>query len=127
MKTDRQSLGSKGEDLAVKFLRQKGFRVLYRNYRIGKAEIDIIALDENDLIMTEVKSVYTLGCGYAEEHINRKKKLMLIRAAYKIFDLLPALAGKNIRFDVVVINFDKYPATIRHYPGAFWQQSADLR
>jgi putative endonuclease len=127
MKTNRQNLGRTGEDLAVNYLQQKGFRILDRNFRIGKAEIDIIALEQEELIIVEVKSVCTIRYGYGEEHISEKKKRMLIRAAYGYLNLFPTLTGKNLRFDVLIVNFDCYPATIKHYRGAFWQKSANLR
>jgi putative endonuclease len=123
MKTCRQSLGQCGEDLAVQYLRQRGYKILKQNFRIGRAEIDIIALDQDDLILVEVKSIRTNCFGQGEEHITSRKKVMLIRAAYRFLDLFPAMSGKNLRFDVMVTDFTAFPAVIRHYQGAFWQQS----
>ena len=123
MKTYRQNLGQSGEDLAVQYLRQKGYKILKRNYRIGRAEIDIIALDQDELVLIEVKSIRTNRFGQGEEHITSRKKIMLIRAAYRFLDYFPEMSGKNLRFDVMVIDFTCFPAGIRHYQGAFWQQS----
>ena len=44
MGKERQSVGRKGEELAARYLAEKGFRVLERNYRAYRGEIDIIAL-----------------------------------------------------------------------------------
>ena len=123
MKTQRQNLGKSGEDLAVQYLRQKGYKILKRNFRIGRAEIDIIALDQGDLILVEVKSIRTNRFGQGEEHITSRKKTMLIRAAYRFLDFFPAMSGRNLRFDVIVLDFTGFPAGIRHYQAAFWQQS----
>ncbi len=127
MKTLRQSLGQTGEDLAVQYLQQKGYKILERNYRIAKAEIDIIALDQDDLIIVEVKSIRTDRYGPGEERITSRKKTKLIIAAYGFLDFFPAFSEKNLRFDVIVINFTCYPATIEHYQSAFWQQPEDQR
>ena len=123
MKNSRQSLGKMGEDIASDYLQQKGYTILQRNWRSGKAEIDIIALDKEDLVMVEVKSVHTLRCGHGEERISRRKRTMLILAAYGFLELFPAMSKKNLRFDVIIINFTSYPANIAHYQSAFWQQT----
>ena len=127
MKTLRQNLGRAGEELAVRYLQQKGYEILQRNYRIGKAEIDIIALDSDDLVIAEVKSIHTIRFGRGEEHITKRKKTMLIMATYGFLDIFPLPSGKNLRFDVLVIDFTRFPAGIEHYQGAFWQRTEDLR
>jgi putative endonuclease len=127
MKTNRQNLGRKGEDLAARYLSQQGYKILHRNYRIGKAEIDIIALDNDDLVIVEVKSVRTTFFGSGVENITRRKKTMLILAAYAFLELYPAVETKNLRFDVIAIDFTCHPAVIRHYQAAFWQQTDNLQ
>ena len=47
--------GRKGEDLAVECYHKQGFTILKRNYRFGRAEVDIIAQKENTLAVIEVK------------------------------------------------------------------------
>ena len=49
-------LGKKGELFAVQYLQKKGYRILERNWRYLKAEIDIIALFENTVVIVEVKN-----------------------------------------------------------------------
>lgn len=126
MKTYRQNLGKTGEDLAVRYLQQKGYEILRRNYRIGKAEIDIIAMDRDDLVIAEVKSIRTLRFGRGEEHVTKRKKTILIMAAYGFLDIFPLASRKNLRFDVLVIDFSCFPAAIEHYQSAFWQRTEDL-
>jgi putative endonuclease len=125
MRTSRQNLGQKGEDLAVGYLVQKGYTVLERNFRIKRAEIDIVCMHENELVLVEVKSVRASDWGCGEERINVKKRKMLIRASYALVDLYQDYSGKNIRFDVIVIDFLKYPASVHHYPSAFWQEPGE--
>lgn len=53
---DRQQLGRDGEDAAVSFLRERGMRVIARNWRCRHGEIDIVALDDTVLVFCEVKT-----------------------------------------------------------------------
>ncbi len=49
-------IGKKGEDIAVEFLKKKGYSILERNYRKQYAEIDIVAISNNILVCVEVKT-----------------------------------------------------------------------
>ena len=51
---EHNDLGRKAEDIAENFLKEKGYQVISRNYRYQKAEIDIIAKFENQIIIVEV-------------------------------------------------------------------------
>jgi len=53
---DHNDLGKLAEDLAVQFLQENGYKILVRNFRYQKAEIDIIAEKDNLIIVTEVKA-----------------------------------------------------------------------
>jgi len=53
--TDSRELGQWGEDLAKSALERMGWRILDRNVRIGGGELDIVALDGNELVMVEVR------------------------------------------------------------------------
>ena len=53
---DHNDFGKKGEQIAVDYLRGKGFRILETNWRRGRNEIDIIARDGKVLVVVEVKS-----------------------------------------------------------------------
>ena len=70
--------GRKGEDIAVKYLKDKGYRILKRNYRTRFGEIDIIAKRKKKLIFVEVKygnSKYH----FPYERVGRSKILRLMR------------------------------------------------
>ena len=54
---DRKRLGNKGELLACKFIRNKGLQIIERNFRCRAGEIDIIAKDDNYIVIIEVRSV----------------------------------------------------------------------
>ncbi len=61
-KENKRTFGSEGEDLAAKYLTEKGFEIIERNYFSGHGEIDIIANDPRDnyLVFVEVKARNTL-------------------------------------------------------------------
>jgi len=122
MLTDKQQLGNKGEQLVSEYLQNKGYQILERNYRFGKGEIDIICKCENDIVIVEVKSIRIKGFGSGEERITIKKQKKIIETTYAFLDQHQEHENIGVRFDVVVVNFFKYPAEILHYEGAFWQQ-----
>ena len=70
---NKQLTGRKGEDIAVEYLQNQGFRVLERNWRFGRWEIDIIACHRNMLHFVEVKTRSGLRFGYPEASIGRLK------------------------------------------------------
>jgi putative endonuclease len=125
MLTNKQKLGKNGEELALRFLKNKGYKEIEKNYRFGKGEIDIICQYENDLIIIEVKSVRIDGFGSGEERITPKKQKMIIETAYGFLAENEQYENCGVRFDVVVVNFKKYPAEINHYESAFWQTEND--
>ena len=121
MLTDKQKLGKNGEALALQYLMNKGYNKIAQNYLYGKGEIDIICGYENDLIIVEVKSVRVDGYGSGEERITPKKQKMIIETTYGFLAENEKYEDYGVRFDVVVVNFKKYPAEIVHYESAFWQ------
>ncbi|MCT4565018.1 MAG: YraN family protein [Maledivibacter sp.] len=68
-----KKIGDMGEDLAVQFLRQKGYRILDRNYRCRFGEIDIIAKLKSYYIFIEVKTRHASSYGRPIEAINGVK------------------------------------------------------
>jgi len=119
-------IGRIGEDVAVDFLRQKGFRIVLRNFRKPYGEIDIIALDpEGRLRFVEVKSVsYETGRAGGqsvshetfrpEENVHSAKVKSLIRVigAY----LVSHETDAEWQFDVMAVFLDTTAkkAKIRH-------------
>ena len=68
------SLGKNGEEIAIKHLEKKGFKILERNKRFSRlCEIDIIALDKDTLVFVEVKTRKTDICGHPLEAITKTK------------------------------------------------------
>ena len=111
-------LGRKGEILAAEFLAAKGFRILSRNFRAGKAEIDIVAIDKGILAVVEVKTRNTHYFGEPEEWVTPAKQKLLIKAA-NTYVKFKAFKGE-VRFDVVSIVIGERGPEITHIPDAFY-------
>jgi putative endonuclease len=81
MQTEKQIRGALGEQAAVDYLRQNGFLIVERNYRVGKDEIDIIASRYDELHFVEVKTRKFGSLTTPEEAINERKLRAMRRAA----------------------------------------------
>jgi putative endonuclease len=101
-RTPRQITGAGGEKAAAKYLRRHGYKVLLRNFRSGKAEVDIVARDKDWLVFVEVKTRETEEFGVPSEAVDREKQRNLSKAA---LDYLRLLGNPKIhfRFDVVEV------------------------
>jgi len=100
---NKRGFGSLGEKLAEDYLIQNGFKILERNYRVGRiGEIDIIATENDYICFIEVKtrtgSLYGLPIE-AVGHTKRKK----IKELALIYLKQKRMIDKNIRFDIVEV------------------------
>ena len=96
--------GNSGESLAVEYFLEKGYEILYRNWRYKRLEVDIIASRNGMLHFIEVKTRTSTKFGYPEENVSAKKIKFLIDASAEFLYINPQ--WKRIQFDVlsVVIN-----------------------
>lgn len=112
-------LGIKGEEFAADFLKNNGYKILSRNFRYGKYEIDIIAENNEFLVFAEVKTRADNPLDPPANAVTRDKQKAMIWAAeayikrYRI--------DKESRFDVIVV-LQKYEDdfSIEHIPYAFY-------
>ena len=81
MMTEKQVRGALGEQAAVDYLRQNGFMIVERNYRIGRSEVDIIATRYDELHFVEVKTRKFSSMTAPEEAITEQKMRAMRRAA----------------------------------------------
>ena len=119
---EHNELGKKGEELAVEYLQQNGYKILDRNWTFQKAEIDIIAQKENILAVVEVKTRSSLDFGSPEEFVKQKKINLLIKAvnAYINYREKDFLEDLNVRFDIVAIHKNGETFAIEHLTDAFY-------
>jgi len=109
--------GKKGEELAAGFLKESGYRILETNWRSGHDEIDIIALDEKELVIVEVKTLSSEFFGYPEQAVNKKKQDFLIRAAQAYADKVET--DLEIRYDIISVYLKEGSCKIDHFKDAF--------
>lgn len=113
-----ESLGTKGEDLAIKFLKKKGYRIIARNYKTFIGEIDIIAEDGNTTVFIEVKTRTDDSFGYPFEAVNKRKRKKLKNLA--LLYLKKKGEESPVRFDVLSIFYmDNGKKEIEHIKDAF--------
>ena len=84
MQTEKQIRGALGEQAAVDYLRQNGFMIVERNYRIGRSEVDIIASRYDELHFVEVKT-RKFGSMTAPEEAITEQKLRAMRRAASVY------------------------------------------
>ena len=117
----RRAAGVAAEGAATELLERLGHRLLARNLRLGRLEIDLLSIDPADgtLVLTEVKA--RRGGRHAPElRVDRRKRAHLETAARMLLQR-PALRRMAVRFDVVAVTLDGQgrPDTVRHVPRAF--------
>lgn len=112
-------VGKEGEEIAVTFLKSKGYEILERNYHFGHGEIDIVAKDKECLVFIEVKTRINLELGEPEYAVNQKKiKQIKKMAELYLFD--KEIEEADCRFDVVAVLLnDRKNPKITHYENAF--------
>lgn len=98
----RQHLGRWGEDLAVRYLKGRGYTVLARNFRTRWGEIDVVAQEEGSLVFVEVRTRRSGTYGVPEESLTEEKKAHLVVTAQEYLQAHGA-EGQQWRIDLLVI------------------------
>ena len=122
----KKETGILGENLAEKYLQQKNYIIVQKNFRTRSGEIDIIAIspDRKYLCFVEVKTRKQSLFGHPEEAIDERKIKKIMRVAeeflflyHKIHDF--EIKNLNIRFDVISVEIAYDDVKIEHIEDAF--------
>lgn len=117
----RRANGAGAETAAASLLERLGHRLLARNLRLGRLEVDLLSIDPADgsLVLTEVKA-RRRGRHPPEARVDRRKRGHLEMAARMLL-ARPSLRRMAVRFDVVAVELDAEgrPSGLRHLPRAF--------
>ena len=116
---ERKELGSFGENLALKFLKERKYKVLCVNYRCRYGEIDIVTMERDTLVFVEVKTRSSEKYGKGMEAVDYRKQKKIRRIAVNYLSE-NAIAFSGIRFDVMDITVrGDTPLQIDHIENAF--------
>jgi putative endonuclease len=114
----RDALGQRGENVAARYLRDQGYKIIERNFRCEVGEVDIIARDGRTLVFAEVKT-REHDDPTPEDQINQAKRHQLTKAA-KFYLSRYGIPQPPARFDVVAIVWPSgREPQIRHTTDAF--------
>ncbi|HEY2139119.1 MAG TPA: YraN family protein [Chthoniobacterales bacterium] len=96
-------VGARGENLACRFLRKNGYKILYRNFR-GRTggEIDVVCRDGDTLVFVEVKTRTSEDFGRPFDAVDRDKRNRISRGGLAWLRLLDS-PDILFRFDVVEV------------------------
>lgn len=115
---DHNEFGKIAEELAADFLIRNQYRILARNFRYLKAEIDIIAEKDDCIVIVEVKARHTDAFLEPQEAVNKKKIKLLISAANYFIE--ENNIDKEVRFDIISVLPNKQKTLeIHHIIDAF--------
>ncbi|MBM4168590.1 MAG: YraN family protein [Ignavibacteria bacterium] len=115
----RKQRGNRGEDLALDYLRSRGYHVLARNYRFERGEIDLIAEDGEVIVFVEVKTRRSMKYGQPEHSVTLRKQNQIRKVAEGYLHE-HEMRNRPCRFDVLAITMTYHDPTIIHYRNAFY-------
>ena len=102
---NNKEIGMLGEELAVKLLENKGYKILERNYATKPGEIDIIAINGRVIIFTEVKTRISSNMGKGREAVNDIKQSK-IRKAAEIYLMRTQIPYDYCEFHVIEVSIE---------------------
>jgi putative endonuclease len=114
----KQVLGKEGERVAEQYLKNKGYKLIERNYRCALGELDLIVLDRRVVVFVEVKTRTGHGYGSPLEAVEFRKQRKMIQAA-QYFLSEKKLHQRDARFDVVGISWLGREPVVEHIENAF--------
>lgn len=116
---DKAEIGARGEAAAAAYLERVGMQVVERNWRTDRGELDIIALDGEELVLCEVKTRTSDSRGTPEDAVSASKRRRIARLA-RAYLAGAGLEDCPVRFDVVTVRvLAEDRALLRHHRAAF--------
>ena len=110
----RRTVGNIGEAQAVKYLENLGYRILARQWRkLPWGEIDIIALEKDELVFVEVKARRSLEYGFPEAAVTRSKRQKIAKLI-EWYLQSKRISNRPYRFDVISIEYKDQTPVINH-------------
>lgn len=118
MPAHNNQFGKLGEDIASNYLIKKGYRILQRNYRFSKVEIDLICETAEEIVFVEVKTRTSDQMAYPEQAVGKAKQKNIRFAA--TYFLEEKEISKPARFDIIAVVKNEKRFDIEHIEDAFY-------
>jgi len=118
--TNSKKLGERGEKIALQYLKEKGYKILARNFKRKWGEIDIVAKKKKKIVFIEVKTIRKKEGFYPEDEIDWKKKRQLVKMAqiYLREFKIPLDSPWQIDIIAIEISLNSQRVKIKHYKNA---------
>ena len=115
---EHNEYGKLAEDMAAEFLVRKNYRILARNFRYQKAEIDIVAEFNGIIVVTEVKARSYNTLIEPQEAVTKKKIKSIVMCSD--FFMNERKIDKEVRFDIITVLPDEQGVLqLNHIEDAF--------
>ena len=115
---EHNDFGNLAEDLAVEYLEKKNYRIIARNFRYQKVEIDIVAEFDDLIVVTEVKARSYNTLIEPQEAVTKKKIKSIVMCTD--FFMQDRTIDKEVRFDIItVLPDEKGVLQLTHIQDAF--------
>lgn len=118
MGTHNNQFGKLGEDIAVGHLERKGYKILVRNYRFARVEVDVICEHEKEVIFVEVKTRTSDQMAYPEQAVGKSKQRNIRLAAENFLE--ENQITYPVRFDIIAVVKNESKFEIEHIEDAFY-------
>ena len=106
MRVNPKILGNKGENMALKYLKSKGYKIIEQNFTCMLGEIDIMARHDGFLVFVEVKTRTSNMFGRPAEAVDYRKQEKIRKIAL-YYQRVKGLFSEPVRFDVVEVLGDE--------------------
>jgi putative endonuclease len=113
----RKQIGRQGEEIAAKYLTDKGYKILQRNWCCSTGELDIVAENGDTLIFVEVRTRRGERFGTAEESITSLKQARLVELAQTYLQEVVPL-HQSWRIDVIAVQLGHGLPQVNHIENA---------
>lgn len=113
-----KELGKWGEERACQELKNKGHKILDRNYKIRSGEVDIISSIDDFIVMTEVKTRTSRYLSSPENTVSRRKQRTIVMVADHY--MKERNLDIEVRFDIVTIVKNSVMCEVDHLEDAFY-------
>ncbi len=112
-------IGVRGERIAARWLKRRGFTILFKNYTCPVGEIDLIAREGDSVVFVEVKTRLSNESADPEVNVTRHKRRQIVRCA-RYFNQTHQAGDLPSRFDVVAVVIpESGEPSVEHFADAF--------